>query len=143
MHDGKFGFLRGRFEDEARKIFTARVVFSAKGKLSDGNVASFESEQEIRWRLGAGGTIPSRKNDYLMIPDEWQVSDWLVKEAKLTTAGAQPFFVEVTDQAIPDEGDPNMYSAMSSLSRIIIWHASYEGSSIYDCISMPLTAYST
>ena len=105
LHDGKFGFLRGRFEDEARKIFTARVVFSAKGKLSDGNVASFESEQEIRWRLGAGGTIPSRKNDYLMIPDEWQVSDWLVKEAKLTTAGAQPFFVEVTDQAIPDEGD--------------------------------------
>ena len=82
VHDGKFGFLRGRFEDEVRQVSAGRVAFSAKGKLSNGRVTSFESMQEIHWRLREGGAVPSRSNDYLIVPDEWEVVEWIVTDAK-------------------------------------------------------------
>jgi hypothetical protein len=105
VRDGKFGFLRGAFVNEARTEFESLVVFSAKGKLANGKVASFESQQEIRWELMEGGTAPSRANDYLIDPKEWAVADWKVKEARILRAEEQPLFVEVTDEVIPNEAD--------------------------------------
>lgn len=101
---GKFGFLRGEFTDEAREGFSAKVIFSAEGKVGGGGVGAFEAVQEVRWTLKDGGQAPTAGNDYVIDPKEWEITGWKMVEARLTKA-ERPLFREVTRELIPDEED--------------------------------------
>jgi len=104
VEDGKFAFLEGGFSDESRREFLARVVFSAKGRLAGGGVGAFEAVQEIGWRIKEGGMVPTAGNDYLIDPNDWVITEWIMESARMMVAN-QPLFREVTEEVIPGEGD--------------------------------------
>jgi hypothetical protein len=101
LTEPKFAFLKGAFLDEEKSSYQARVRFSAKGKTSGGELASIETVQTLVWKL-AGETVPTLQNDYLIIPSEWEMTDWRMESARTLTA-TTPLFKEVTLAVIADE----------------------------------------
>lgn len=116
VQDGKFGFLSGRFTDESREEFEARVVFSAKGRCEGGEVGSFEAVQEIRWRMKEGGMVPGAGNQYLIDPDDWVITRWTMGSARMMVT-PESRFKEVTEDVIPKKEDLMMVEGTE--------HASY------------------
>lgn len=103
VRDAKYGFLSGSFTNAEREAFEGRVVFSAKGRLNNGETAWFQSEQILRWSLADGGVIPDSANSYLIVPDEWRVTEWKMVRARVTIADS-PMFREVTGEVIDEKG---------------------------------------
>lgn len=110
LRGGRFGFLSGKFPDESRTRFVATVVFSIKGSTEDGRVASFQSEQEIRWEMSPGGAIPAKVNDYLIDPADWKITGWKMKGGRVLTSSA-PLFQDVTEEVISDRSDFSLIEA--------------------------------
>lgn len=98
LTEKKFAFFRGEFLNPEKSSYQALVRFSAKGQLPDGHQATFQSFQEIVWKLH-GETVPSLANNYLIDPSEWKITDWTLISSRLLTAET-PLFRDVTDNII-------------------------------------------
>ncbi len=118
----RFSVKAGRFLDEARELYEARMGFDGLARTTSGTFASVHAEQFVAWRRGASTTGAGANT--------WRIESWQQTSFEVSERDGL-LFEEVLDEVLPDRDAvararksrvPEMWAEITALGDTVFDH---------------------